>query len=115
MSDGMLISESRPASSTDEAAYHEWYETAHLPEILQIEGFVSARRLRATEGDTYIVIYEIEGDVDDAKRDLAAAQAAGSMTRPSGVQLDPSAFGALLPQPGLTLDGPTIGAIESDQ
>jgi len=47
MARGLLIVESRPASPEEAAAYHDWYDNKHVPEILQLEGFVSARRLEA--------------------------------------------------------------------
>jgi hypothetical protein len=84
-----MISESRPASPEQAAAYHDWYDNKHLPEIVKVPGFVSARRLQSLDSDTFIVLYEIEGDVEAAKAALKEAQASGSMTRPEGLQLDP--------------------------
>ncbi|WP_018505873.1 hypothetical protein [Parafrankia discariae] len=89
MASGVLIVESRPASPEEATAYHDWYDNKHLPEILQIDGFVSIRRLSALDGDTFVVIYEIDGDVEAAKTALGLAQASGTMTRPEGVQLTP--------------------------
>ncbi|KPM52332.1 hypothetical protein CcI49_14735 [Frankia sp. CcI49] len=89
MASGVLIVESRPASPEEAAAYHDWYENTHLPEILKVDGFVAARRLAALGGDTFIVIYEIDGDVEAAKAALAQAQASGTMSRPTGVELTP--------------------------
>jgi hypothetical protein len=89
MSSGVLVVESRPASPDELTAYHEWYESKHLPEILKVEGFVSARRLESLDADTFIVIYEIEGDVEAAKAALRQAQSTGAMSRPEGVQLTP--------------------------
>lgn len=87
MPDGVMIVESRPASPEEAAAYHDWYDNVHIPEITKVDGFVSARRLRSLDGDTFIVIYEIEGDVEAAKK--ALTRASGSMSRPRGVQFDP--------------------------
>ena len=89
MSGGVLIVESRPASPEEAAAYHEWYDHTHLPEILKVDGFVSARRLESLDSDTFIVIYEIEGDVEAARAALQRAQSTGAMSRPQGVQLSP--------------------------
>ena len=89
MERGVLIVESRPASPEEAAAYHNWYDNKHLPEILQLEGFVSARRLESVGGDAFIVIYEIEGDIEAAKAVLQRAQSSGAMSRPEGVQLNP--------------------------
>ncbi|MBL7498448.1 hypothetical protein I6A84_29510 [Frankia sp. CNm7] len=89
MTSGVLIVESRPASPEEAAAYHDWYDNTHLPEILKVEGFVSARRLESLDGDTFLVIYEIDGDVETAKAALGQAQASGTMSRPQGVELTP--------------------------
>ena len=60
-----------PDGVTDEE-FCEWYD-AHLPEILSIPGFVSARRYRlepvvtdATEPVSYryLALYEVDGDPD---------------------------------------------------
>ena len=87
MPNGVLIVESRPASAEEAATYHDWYDNKHIPEIIKVDGFVSARRLQALDGDSFIAIYEIEGDVEEAK--AALAQASGTMSRPEGLQLDP--------------------------
>lgn len=89
MPNGILIVQSRPSSAEKAADYHRWYEETHLPEVLALEGFVSARRFESLDGESYLVIYEIDGDVEQAKAKLAAAQSSGSMTRPVGVQLNP--------------------------
>jgi hypothetical protein len=89
MARGVLIVESRPASPDEAAAYHDWYDNKHIPEILQLKGFVSARRLEPISGDTYLTVYEIEGDVDAAQAALQQAQSSGTMSRPEGLQLSP--------------------------
>jgi hypothetical protein len=89
MPNGILIVESQPASPEEVDTYHDWYDNTHLPEIVQVDGFVSARRLQSLGGDTFIVVYEIEGDVEAAKAALGEAQGSGSMSRPNGVQLSP--------------------------
>jgi hypothetical protein len=89
MANGLMIVESRPNSSEQVAEFHDWYDTVHIPEILEVEGFVSARRLASLDGASFIAVYEIEGDVDAAKAHLEAALASGDMSRPVGVELDP--------------------------
>jgi hypothetical protein len=85
---GILLVQSRPNSPEEVEAYHRWYDETHIPEILAVDGFASARRLRAADGESFLGIYEVD-DVDAAKTAMAEAQAAGRMTRPTGVQLDP--------------------------
>jgi hypothetical protein len=89
MTRGVLIVETRPASAEDLAAYHDWYDHTHVPEIVKIDGFVSARRLASLDGASFLAIYEIEGDVEGAKARLGAEQKAGRMSPPVGVCLDP--------------------------
>jgi hypothetical protein len=88
MANGLLVVESRPASD-DATAYHRWYDETHIPEILKLHGFTAARRLRAADGDTFITVYEIDGDVDAARAALTEAQSSGAMSPPNGVQLSP--------------------------
>ena len=90
MARGLLIVESHPASPEQAPAYHDWYDNKHIPEILQLDGFISARRLESlAAGDPFITVYEIEGDVEAAKTALQRAQSSGTMSRPEGVQLNP--------------------------
>ncbi|PXW24541.1 UNVERIFIED_CONTAM: hypothetical protein DES50_12513 [Williamsia faeni] len=89
MSTGVLFVESQPSSPDEISEFHTWYDDVHIPEILQVEGFISARRLESLDGTTYIAIYEIDTDVEAAKASLTAAFSAGTMTKPSGVQLNP--------------------------
>jgi hypothetical protein len=55
-----------------------WYTGVHLPEILETPGFRSARVFRragSDDGDEsqgYLAVYEVEGELDDAQRALAA-------------------------------------------
>src|SRR5262245_18468555 len=100
MASGVLIVESRPSSPDELAAYHEWYDHTHLPEILKVEGFVSARRLASVDTDTFLVIYEIDGDVEQARAALGQAQASGTMSRPERVQLTPPPTVRYFRQPG---------------
>jgi len=83
-----MIVETRPASPEEVDAYHRWYDDVHIPELLEVEGFTAARRVRAEDGGTYLAVYDVD-DIDAAKAALSDAHAAGRMTRPSGVQLDP--------------------------
>jgi hypothetical protein len=79
MAQNLQIVFSRIPNFVDEAEFNQWYE-AHLPEILSIPGFVSARRFRlepvVVDSEMsvqyqYMALYEIEGDPD---RILAAMQ-----------------------------------------
>ena len=91
MPKGILYVESRPASPEQAADYHQWYTETHMPEMVAIEGVVSARRLAPLGADgPFVAIYELEAD------DLAAVQArvteagkAGKLSPPVGTSMDP--------------------------
>jgi hypothetical protein len=69
---------SRPPEGISEEEFNRWYD-AHLPEILSIPGFVSARRFRlesVVEDATaptpfrYLALYEIEGDPETVMAEM---------------------------------------------
>jgi hypothetical protein len=54
-----------------EAEFNEWYNTHHIPDVLNVPGFVSAQRFRladaqfggeASKTHKYLALYEIETD-----------------------------------------------------
>ena len=55
-----------------EEEFDQWYQNVHLPEMVALQGFKSARRLRqcatlgARKSYSHAVIYEIETDDIDA-------------------------------------------------
>ena len=71
-----------------EDEYNTWYDTVHLPEVLQVPGFVAARRyvagasIGAPSPYRYLAIYEIEAD--DLTAAVAALQAAAPTLDISG-------------------------------
>lgn len=100
MTRGIMLVQAKPASPEELDAFNTWYDQVHIPEILAVDGFVSARRFHAPGSDTYTAIYEIEGDVAAAQANLAAARNAGKMTPPVGLQLDPPPLSQYLPEIG---------------
>jgi hypothetical protein len=88
VTNGILIVRSKPNSPEELAEFHRWYDEIHFPEILAVDGFLTARRFQAADGESYLAVYEVD-DVDGAKAAMAEAGAAGKMTRPTGVQIDP--------------------------
>ena len=87
MSDGILVVESAPASAEDAPAFHKWYDEVHIPEMLALDGFTRARRFAADNGESFVAIYEISGDLETAKANLAAAQQSRTMSMPTGFTL----------------------------
>ncbi len=90
MAKSLLLVESRPVSADRVKDYHRWYDQTHIPEMLTIDGFVSARRF-ATGTDTFVTLYEVDTDVDSARANVKAAFASGRMSPPEPVQTDPPA------------------------
>jgi hypothetical protein len=90
MTKSLLFVESKPASADLVEEYHRWHDQVHVPEMLTIDGFVSARRWH-TDGESFITLYEIDTDVDTARTNLRAAFAEGRMTKPVAVETEPPA------------------------
>lgn len=60
---GVIYVESRPSSPDRVEEFNKWYDEVHLHELLALDGFISARRLRPVSDDgPYVALYEIEGD-----------------------------------------------------
>ena len=63
MAKGIVYVETRPATPERAAEYNTWYDEVHLPEVVAVDGFVSARRYAPVNDDgPYVAMYEIEGD-----------------------------------------------------
>lgn len=89
---GVLVVRSRPVSPEREDEYNAWYSGVHVTELLQVPGFVSARRFRrVSEGGTeYLAVYEVEADDLAAPlQELRRRSAAGETTRSDAIQTDP--------------------------
>lgn len=60
-----------------EDEFEEWYSTVHIPEILELPGFVSAQRYviseEAAAGFRYATVYEVEGSAAEARTRLFGA------------------------------------------
>jgi hypothetical protein len=89
MSSARLMVESKPDASTSMEEYSKWYAETHVPEVLAIDGFVSAHLFTSLDGDTLLSIFDLDADIEIAKANLRIAQTTGKMTRPEGMQLDP--------------------------
>lgn len=64
-----------------EEEYNDWYTNVHLPDLLAIDGFVAAQRFELSPLDPpqngrypYLALYEVEGDLDEARAALAKAR-----------------------------------------
>jgi len=64
-----------------DAAYNDWYDNRHLPDVLDVPGFVSAQRFKLSDTQRaagpfpwqYLALYQI--DTDDLKGTLSALAA----------------------------------------
>jgi hypothetical protein len=95
MAHGILLVLSEPVSAADDAAYNDWYDHVHLPEVLALPGFVSARRYRMSEvqlpsqgglesvsrrfPSRYVATYEVAGP-DPAVATKALTEASSGLT-----------------------------------
>ncbi|HYB80063.1 MAG TPA: hypothetical protein VED43_00130 [Mycobacterium sp.] len=96
MAKGIILVESRPSSPDRDQEYNTWYDEVHLGELVALDGFVSARRLRPVEGDgPYVAIYEVEADNLQAVLDNMIASA-GRLHMSDALQLDPPPIMRLL-------------------
>jgi hypothetical protein len=100
-----------------EDEFNTWYETVHIPQILDVPGFVSAQRFEAVEiGDgpikrrRYMALYRIEAE--DAAQAIAALRARRGTDRltPSDA-LDTSSMFA---QAYVAITGPIPAATPAD-
>ncbi len=61
-----------------EDEFNEWYNNKHIPEIIQVKGFVSGKRYKAAKGSPkYLAVYEFENAdvIKDAMKDEGFAKA----------------------------------------
>lgn len=93
MARGVYVVLARPVSAEHDGELNDWYDGTHIPELLAVPGFVSARRFRRVGGDgvaEYLAVYEIEADDLVAPvAELRRRSAAGETTRSTALQLDP--------------------------
>lgn len=59
----------------DEAVYNDWYHSIHMPDLLALDGVISARRFKKVRGARidwpYVATYEIEtNDIDQVMKDM---------------------------------------------
>jgi len=91
MAKGILIVHTAAAEGRD-ADFQQWYSEVHIPEILGLAGFTSARRFtRLGESDhPYLTIYEIEADdIAAAQAGIGAAAQAGELQMSDSMSMSP--------------------------
>ncbi|ORW30744.1 hypothetical protein AWB91_17285 [Mycobacterium paraense] len=96
MAKGIMLVESVPSSPDREDEYNTWYDEVHIPQLLELDGIVAARRLRPVDGNgPYVAIYELEGDDLQAILDNMIANA-GQLRMSDALQLNPAPVPRLL-------------------
>jgi hypothetical protein len=61
---------SNPTTPGQEAEYNEWYNKIHIPDVLNVPGFVAAQRFKLADSQfadgkpahRYLALYELETD-----------------------------------------------------
>ncbi|MGW6361712.1 hypothetical protein ACWFR5_42730 [Streptomyces sp. NPDC055092] len=91
MANGLLYVETWPSAPEREAEYHAWYDEVHLPEVVALDGFVSARRLAPADGTgPFVALYEMEADDLPAAVDrLQEAVMRGELRMSDALRTDP--------------------------
>ncbi|MBO0727987.1 MAG: hypothetical protein J2P57_01935 [Acidimicrobiaceae bacterium] len=96
MPKGIMVVESAPAEGHEDD-YNKWYSGTHIPQILEIPGFVAARRFRVNGSPTgvddkpgYLAIYELEADdLNTPIVEMRARSADGRIDRRGAVRQSP--------------------------
>jgi hypothetical protein len=72
----VLLALTNPVEGREEE-FRTWYWGTHIPEILELPGFLSASRYRAPESagfsHRYVTLYEVEGSAEAARDKLFTA------------------------------------------
>ena len=82
-------------TSGKEAEYNEWYNKQHIPDVLNVPGFVAAQRFRLADaqmGDNnphrYLALYEIEtNDLAAALKDLQSRVGSNDMIMSDAIDM----------------------------
>jgi len=95
MPKGIMVVQTSPAEGR-ESEYNEWYSGTHMPQILEIPGFQSARRFRVSgdaqpSGHKYLAVYELEADdLAEPVAELRSRSASGRTDRTDALASTPA-------------------------
>jgi hypothetical protein len=88
----LLLAFSNPADGREDE-FNEWYDSTHLPDVLQVPGVTSGQRYElAPNGRSphrYLAVYELEGDPDTVVRELLGRMRSGQIAMSDAI--DPTA------------------------
>jgi hypothetical protein len=82
-------------TSGKEAEYNKWYNEQHIPDVLNVPGFVAAQRFRLADAQMsdnnphrYLALYEIEtDDLAGALKELKARGGTADMVMSDAIDL----------------------------
>jgi hypothetical protein len=102
MPKGVMIVMSDPSSPDREDEYNEWYNNVHIPDLLKLDPFVSARRFKILDEESshrYVAVYELEADdLGDVMGVIGKAVENGEIRMTDAIAMDPPAFVRLCQQ-----------------
>ena len=83
-----------------DSEFNEWYGKTHIPEVLQIPGFIGAQRFRLNPSQLpgmsppweYLVVYEIEGESPSGALQELGRRIANGMNISDSFQPDVAAW-----------------------
>jgi hypothetical protein len=89
-----------------ENEFNEWYDRRHIPDVLDVPGFVAARRLRLSAAPgmggapawAYMAVYDIESDDPRAAVKLLLARI-GTDAMPMSAALDEASLKGFIATP----------------
>ena len=84
-----------PTTPGQENEYNEWYNGQHIPDVLNVPGFVAAQRFRLADTQMgknnpykYLALYEIEtDDLESALKDLQSRTGTDDMIMSNAIDL----------------------------
>ena len=95
---GVLVVFADPVDKNLEEEFNEWYSAVHVPQILKLPSFTSARRFRLTPGGAagppaeYLTIYEVT-DTSLAAGELTEAAQEGRLTMSEAIHVSAAVQG----------------------
>jgi hypothetical protein len=93
----VLLVLTNPGSPDQREPYNQWYTNEHIPDVLEVPGYLTGTRFRAFPGETafeqeYLAIYELEVRAESDLRAVSDEHmqriARGEMRRPPDGALD---------------------------
>lgn len=86
MARGIMVVAASPAEGREDD-FNDWYSNEHIPQVLTVPGFVSARRykLHSGKGQRYLAVYELEAE--DLRGPVTALRSQQTPDRERGAEV----------------------------